>query len=155
MRILRIDVTQELGTKNTWTLTRDRGTLGAITAVCLNTRERRDGQSCIFCLMGTEESWVNMSDIAPMQTHGSTAKGATHVEEDIYDHAGGSSSRVADNDVPGINAFGGRPAPGRPKPKQTYSHTHFKVYKRRWLGLGQLVLLNIVVSWDVRRSREP
>lgn len=25
----------------------------------------------------------------------------------------------------------------------------WKVYKRRWFGLGQLVLLNIVVSWDV------
>ena len=25
----------------------------------------------------------------------------------------------------------------------------FRVYKRRFLGLGQLVLLNIVVSWDV------
>ncbi len=26
----------------------------------------------------------------------------------------------------------------------------YKVYKRRWFGLVQLVLLNIVVSWDVR-----
>lgn len=25
----------------------------------------------------------------------------------------------------------------------------FKVYKRRWFGLVQLTLLNIVVSWDV------
>jgi hypothetical protein len=25
----------------------------------------------------------------------------------------------------------------------------FRVYKRRWFGLLQLVLLNIVVSWDV------
>jgi FLVCR family MFS transporter 7 len=33
----------------------------------------------------------------------------------------------------------------------TYSHSHFKVYKRRWFGLAQLVLLNIVVSWDVSR----
>lgn len=33
--------------------------------------------------------------------------------------------------------------------RDTYSHTHFKVYKRRWFGLAQLVLLNIVVSWDV------
>ncbi|KAF2657942.1 MFS general substrate transporter [Lophiostoma macrostomum CBS 122681] len=31
---------------------------------------------------------------------------------------------------------------------QSYSHTHFRVYKRRWFGLAQLVLLNIVVSWD-------
>lgn len=26
----------------------------------------------------------------------------------------------------------------------------YRVYKRRWFGLAQLVLLNIVVSWDVR-----
>ncbi len=25
----------------------------------------------------------------------------------------------------------------------------YRVYKMRWFGLGQLVLLNIVVSWDV------
>ncbi|OCK80301.1 MFS general substrate transporter [Lepidopterella palustris CBS 459.81] len=29
-----------------------------------------------------------------------------------------------------------------------HSHSHFRVYKRRWFGLIQLVLLNIVVSWD-------
>lgn len=29
----------------------------------------------------------------------------------------------------------------------------YKVYKRRWFGLLQLVLLNIVVSWDV--SNQP
>lgn len=28
--------------------------------------------------------------------------------------------------------------------------SHFCVYKRRWFGLLQLVLLNIIVSWDVR-----
>jgi hypothetical protein len=29
----------------------------------------------------------------------------------------------------------------------------YKVYKRRFFGLFQLVLLNIVISWDVRRPR--
>lgn len=28
----------------------------------------------------------------------------------------------------------------------------YKVYRRRWFGLIQLVLLNIVVSWDVRAT---
>jgi len=28
----------------------------------------------------------------------------------------------------------------------------YRVYKRRFFGLAQLVLLNIVVSWDVSRS---
>jgi hypothetical protein len=37
---------------------------------------------------------------------------------------------------------------GLGKKRESYSHTHYKVYKRRWIGLGQLVLLNIVVSWD-------
>ncbi|PSN73763.1 MFS general substrate transporter [Corynespora cassiicola Philippines] len=32
--------------------------------------------------------------------------------------------------------------------RRSYSHTHFRTYKRRWFGLAQLVLLNIVVSWD-------
>lgn len=31
-------------------------------------------------------------------------------------------------------------------------HVVYKVYKRRWFGLIQLVLLNIVVSWDVSTS---
>lgn len=30
-----------------------------------------------------------------------------------------------------------------------HHHHHYKVYKRRWFGLAQLVLLNIVISWDV------
>lgn len=30
----------------------------------------------------------------------------------------------------------------------TRSHVTFKVYKRRFFGLGQLILLNIVVSWN-------
>ena len=28
----------------------------------------------------------------------------------------------------------------------------YKVYKRRWFGLVQLTLLNIIVSWDVSRQ---
>lgn len=30
------------------------------------------------------------------------------------------------------------------------SIVHYRVYKRRFFGLVQLVLLNIIVSWDVR-----
>ena len=31
----------------------------------------------------------------------------------------------------------------------------YKVYKRRFFGLAQLILLNIVVSWDVREPTTP
>lgn len=30
------------------------------------------------------------------------------------------------------------------------SPTQYRTYKRRWFGLVQLALMNIVVSWDVR-----
>ena len=30
----------------------------------------------------------------------------------------------------------------------------YRVYRRRWFGLAQLVLLNIIVSWDVSYSTE-
>ena len=30
------------------------------------------------------------------------------------------------------------------------THVEYKVYKRRWFGLVQLILLNIVESWGVR-----
>ncbi|KAF1930002.1 MFS general substrate transporter [Didymella exigua CBS 183.55] len=85
-----------------------------------------------------------MNDIAPVDTHGSTTKEATQVEEDVHEDAQGSSSRATEAS-PETRRSTFRL---RPKSKQTYSHTHFKVYKRRWLGLAQLVLLNIVVSWD-------
>lgn len=29
-------------------------------------------------------------------------------------------------------------------------HGEYRVYRRRWFGLAQLVILNIIVSWDVR-----
>lgn len=31
-------------------------------------------------------------------------------------------------------------------------HVVYKVYKRRWFGMIQLALLNIIVSWDVSHS---
>lgn len=29
------------------------------------------------------------------------------------------------------------------------SHVVYRVYRRRWFGLAQIVLLNIIISWDV------
>lgn len=42
--------------------------------------------------------------------------------------------------------------PGRPS-EDVEVPISYKVYKRRWFGLIQLILLNIVVSWDVRISK--
>lgn len=41
-------------------------------------------------------------------------------------------------------------------PERTVSGgVQYKVYKRRWFGLVQLVLLNIIVSWDVSAPEAP
>jgi FLVCR family MFS transporter 7 len=33
--------------------------------------------------------------------------------------------------------------------------TEYRTYKRRWFGLAQLTLMNIIVSWDVRLKFQP
>jgi hypothetical protein len=38
---------------------------------------------------------------------------------------------------------------GAPAERTVTGGVEYKVYKRRWFGLIQLVLLNIIVSWDV------
>lgn len=43
-------------------------------------------------------------------------------------------------------------APMHTAEEDTSSRPQYKVYKRRWFGLVQLALLNIVISWDVCRS---
>lgn len=49
----------------------------------------------------------------------------------------------------GLNALMHRsqPSPGEVNEDGTYPL--YKVYKRRWFGVVQLTLLNIIVSWDV------
>ena len=56
-------------------------------------------------------------------------------------HNGESSSSTVQGQSDGRAVAQQQHIPGR---------THrFKVYKRRWFGLLQLTLLNIIVSWDV------
>jgi FLVCR family MFS transporter 7 len=102
-----------------------------------------------------------MNNLTPTRTNDGILKNGVRVSEDLV-HAESSNSRVedakygvdgtadkrdGDEDAREMQPKGRRFRLG--KKKNTYSHTHFQVYKRRWLGLMQLVLLNIVVSWDV------
>ncbi|KAG9188945.1 hypothetical protein G6011_05813 [Alternaria panax] len=103
-----------------------------------------------------------MADLSHIQTRDGMLKHAAHFSEDEV--PGVSSSRRVDFGRDGTaDVEDGRrdedeareQAPRRKKrrfglgkKKESYSHTHYKVYKRRWIGLAQLVLLNIVVSWD-------
>ncbi len=83
---------------------------------------------------------VEMTDMARLDSAQSNDKGQPHVEtryqyeETIHGELSGHS---APDEI--IMPTGERPI-------------EYKVYKRRWFGLVQLVLLNIVVSWDVSIS---
>jgi len=85
-----------------------------------------------------------MDDIANVQSNDGMVKNAARIEEDVP-RAGESSTARFGEDVEGARK---RSRPWAKK-RKSYSHVHYKVYKRRWFGLAQLVLLNVVVSWDV------
>jgi hypothetical protein len=91
-------------------------------------------------------TYMEMSDISRLQSNDSVDKSGKRFEDNFANLTHGSSSgpRVRATSEDGPSQPSGAAHHG-----QTYSHSHFKVYKRRWFGLGQLVLLNIVVSWDV------
>jgi FLVCR family MFS transporter 7 len=85
-----------------------------------------------------------MADIAHTQSNDAMLKNAARTDEEAVESRPGESSAAAQGD---------EEAHVRRRPwtrkRKSYSHAHFKVYKRRWFGLAQLVLLNVVVSWDV------
>ena len=41
---------------------------------------------------------------------------------------------------------------GQSLTRASESDVEYKLYKQRWFGLGQLILLNIINSWGVRRG---
>lgn len=72
-------------------------------------------------------------------------------------HIKGGHLRLASNSTDGDDddeAAAARIAAGQPRDTDNASIENgdsvaYKVYKRRWFGLLQLTLLNIIVSWDV------
>lgn len=84
---------------------------------------------------------MEMEDLSPQQTR--DAKCPSPLEERRY-------TDVQGND----EASGSRPSPPGEEEDAPMngSHTEYRVYKIRWFGLTQLILLNIVVSWDVSIS---
>jgi len=83
-----------------------------------------------------------MDDITRTRRSGGIFKPARGIGEETM-HAGPSNEQAeAHEQERGLSSRWGRN-------KKSHSYAHFKVYKRRWFGLAQLVLLNIVVSWDV------
>ena len=79
--------------------------------------------------------WIRMDSPAPDKI------GAQVQSEDLT----GSASTSKDGAV----HRGTTDASNERAEQQTSSSTEYRVYKRRFFGLFQLVLLNIIVSWDV------
>lgn len=91
-----------------------------------------------------------MDDITRTQSSdGMLIKPTTQIDEEIMPEGPtGTGTQRTDEQAKAHEREGGLRSP-RGRNNKSYSHANFKVYKRRWFGLAQLVLLNIVVSWDV------
>lgn len=81
---------------------------------------------------------INSDPVQP-----TTSKG----DDDDVELADHPSPRALDFPRLGVDALihDGRPE----RTNEDGSFAFYKVYKRRWFGLVQLTLLNIIVSWDV------
>ena len=85
-------------------------------------------------LLGYEDQDTEMSELPPQRS------------EDAKDTDQRVEERYTDDGEPG------RAPPTAESVEEARSPIApvvYKVYKRRWFGLMQLVLLNIIVSWDV------
>ena len=80
----------------------------------------------------SSDGWTEMADI----DRADASKGQSRVETDYTDDVQNAESP-------------GQPTAVVDEASPSEEPVVYKVYKMRWFGLMQLVLLNIVVSWDV------
>ena len=80
---------------------------------------------------------MEMGDLSPQQTRDD--KHPSQLEERYTDSQSNGEASASRPSAAGEEEFA--PINGR--------RTEYRVYKIRWFGLTQLILLNIVVSWDV------
>lgn len=91
----------------------------------------------------------------PSASSADSAKGADDIElrdrdDKAHQVAGGGRRRpnaFNDDEDDDEEEEGGPPS--RDEANGVVAFQFYKVYKRRWFGLVQLTLLNIIVSWDV------
>jgi hypothetical protein len=92
--------------------------------------------------------WIKMADNADKKSH---------VVVDVEDGPGSSSTSKSKDAAQQATSFldANSSDTRAPQSEADASQPHngagveYRVYKRRWFGLFQLVLLNIIVSWDV------
>ena len=84
--------------------------------------------------------------------HGSDGEVAIEMEDSA--HAGsprphGSATGATDAATSAAAAVSDATVDAEGRPDGARPPGEYRVYKRRWFGLVQLTLLNIIVSWDV------
>lgn len=80
---------------------------------------------------------IELEDAGEARHGAGRSEGDEHERHNLGDGGGDGDADGTAGDV----------APGR--------RVEYKVYKRRWFGLLQLTLLNVIVSWDVSISLFP
>ena len=102
-----------------------------------------------------------MEQLSPTQTYDTIVKDPADFEDYAaggasHNKAGFERGEVINIDAEGENRW--RPrwkkhfGIQRKRQSSSQEQPQYRVYKRRWIGLWQLVLLNIVISWDVSRT---
>jgi len=105
--------------------------------------ERHQNPNEVEGLLSKTKGWMEMADLRPQRTaeEENLAQFDARYKDD-QGHAEASRTRQVTRDGKEV-ALADRG-----------QHVEYRVYKIRWFGLTQLILLNIVVSWDVSRSTE-
>lgn len=98
-----------------------------------NAEDLGSGKGEAMRLLSPNDEWIEMASDHEESSTQSRVKGGYADEESHAERSGTDTVAAGEgqrNDDPIV----------------------YKVYKIRWFGLFQLVLLNIIVSWDVRRT---
>lgn len=88
---------------------------------------------------------------APMPNHAHPGSGFGKLGDEEY-NLRDVDSRSRDNDITGAGGVAGGGIDGDNNSVLEGTAVEYRTYKRRWFGLAQLTLLNIIVSWDVSRT---
>ena len=99
---------------------------------------------------------MSLGDSLSMTRRAPTEEQLHLLTHDIHEMAEGNPVKgqaTIENDTRGaVPAQGESNLDGAPEGHEHGQAPVYRVYKRRWFGLMQLVLMNIIVSWDVSQS---
>lgn len=109
--------------------------------------ERHQPNSEADHLLSEDEGWMEMAELHQAGTGDKDGESQMHQVESRYTDGEPSQMEASrtisrgDGDEVALADNGG--------------YVEYRVYKIRWFGLTQLILLNIVVSWDVSSISPP